>query len=208
MISSAQLADFLSLIAPGFIAIEVFRSEYPVRTRNDNSNLYLYVVYSLIAGVLLGLAYRLPSNLFFGHGIPSKGSIFSPFVLLAVGLLVGQACILYYRLRFWLSSRAAVFKRLRPDPQTTWNRINSDLKNRWAFVFLKDGSVYLGLIKYWNFDPDARSQDFFLESASRVDEDLNLRGKPKAWKDRYSVSCGVYIDLSEVSRIELHGESP
>jgi hypothetical protein len=208
MISSAQLADFLSLIAPGFIAIEVFRAEYPVKTRNDKSNLYLYVVYSLLADVLLALAYRLPPGLFFGHGIPSKGSIFYPLVLLAVGFLVGQACILCYRFRFWLSRRAVVFKGLRPDPQTTWYRINSDLRDRWAIVFLKDGSVYLGLIKYWNFDPDSRSQDFFLESASRVDESLDMRGKPKAWKDRYFVSCGVYIDLSEVSRIELHGESP
>ena len=72
MISSAQLADFVSLIAPGFIAIEVFRSAYPVKTRNDKSNLYLYVVYSLIAGVLLALAYRLPPGLFFGLGIPSR----------------------------------------------------------------------------------------------------------------------------------------
>jgi hypothetical protein len=208
MISSSQLADFLSLIAPGFIAIEVFRSEYPIKTRNDKSNLYLYVVYSLIAGVLLALAYRLPSSLLFGHGIPSKGSVFYPFVLLAVGLLVGHACIQWYRLRFWLSKRAAIFKNLRPDPQTTWNRLNSDLKDRWAIVFLRDGSVYMGLIKYWNFDPDARSQDFFLECASRVDESLDIYEKPKAWKERYSVSCGVYIDTSEVSRIELHGESP
>ena len=208
MISTSQLADFLSLVAPGFIAIEVFRSEYPVKTRNDKSNLYLYVVYSLISGVLLALAYRLPPVFFFGLGIPPRGSIFYPFVLLAVGYLVGLACIFYYRLRFWLSKQAAVFNRLRPDPQTTWNRVNSDLKDRWAIVFMEDGSAYLGLIKYWNFDPDARSQDFFLESASRIDESVDMRGKPKAWKDRYSVSCGVYIDLSEVSRIELHGESP
>jgi hypothetical protein len=208
MISSTQLADYLSLIAPGFIAIEVFRSAYPVKTRNDKSNLYLYVVYSLVAGVVLGLAYRLPSTFLFGYGIPSKSSAFYPFVLLGVGWLVGQACILYYNIRFWLSKRVGVLQGLRPDPQTTWNRLNSDLNDRWAIVFLKDSSVYMGRIRYWNFDPDAKSQDFFLDSASRVDERLDMRGKPTAWKERYSVSCGIYIDTSDVSRIELHGDSP
>ena len=209
MISTSQLADFLSLVAPGFIAIEVFRSEYPVKTRNDKSNLYLYVVYSLISGVLLALAYRLPPSSSSGLGSRPGEAYFtrsfsSPLVILLDWLV--SFTIDYV---FGCQSRPqSLIGYVLTDPQTTWNRVNSDLKDRWAIVFMKDGSAYLGLRKYWNFDPDARSQDFFLESASRIDESVDMRGKPKAWKDRYSVSCGVYIDLSEVSRIELHGESP
>jgi hypothetical protein len=142
MISSSQLANFFSLAAPGFIAIEAFRSAYPVKTRKDKSSPYPYAVYSLAAEVILRLAYRLPPTFFLGHGIPSKSSAFYPFVILGVGWLVEQACILYYGIRFWLSKRVGVLRALRPDPQTTLNRLNSDLGDRWAIVFLGQLRIY------------------------------------------------------------------
>jgi len=205
MVSASQVSDFIALVAPGFIAVEVFRSAYPVKTRSDKSNLYLYVVYSLICASILSLLSQYSSNSLLGLTVPSKGSSFYPVVLLVVGWLVGQGCIIYYRGRHQLSKKSRHLSWLRPDPQSTWNRIHNDFEKQWAYVFLKDGSVYLGYIRFWNFDPDSQNQDFFLASARRVDESLDLRGrKSSEWKERYLIGTGVYISTSEVSRIELH----
>jgi hypothetical protein len=205
MVSASQVADFIALVAPGFIAVEVFRSAYPVKTRSDKSNLYLYVVYSLICASILSLLSQHSSISVLGLKVPSRGTAFYPVVLLVVGWLVGQGCIIYYWSRHRLSKTCRHLSWLRPDPQNTWNRINSDFDKQWAYVFLKDGSVYLGYIRFWNFDPDSQTQDFFLGSARRVDESMDIRGrKSPKWKERYLIGTGVYINTSEVSRIELH----
>jgi hypothetical protein len=208
MISASQASDVVALVAPGFIAIEVFRSAYPVKTRSDKSDVYLYVIYSLVSASLLSLlSHHQPASLL-GFSVPSKGTPLYPLVLLAVGWLVGQGCVIYYWSRYQLSKKFRRLAWLRPDPQTTWNRVNQDLSHQWAYIFLKDGSVYLGYIRFWNFDPDSQSQDFFLDNARRVDERLDIRGqKTPEWTERYLVSTGVYISTSEVSRIELHGPS-
>ena len=40
-------------------------------------------------------------------------------------------------------------------------------------VYLDDGSIYIGYIYEYRFDPDCDDQDFVLSDAKRVDEDLN-----------------------------------
>jgi len=208
MVSVSQVSGFIALIAPRFIAVEVFRSAYPVKSRSDKSNLYLYVLYSLICASILSSLSRLDPSSLLGSKFPSKGTSLYPLVLLGVGWVVGQACILSYRFRFQLSKKCHLLRWLRPDPQTIWNRINQDMDEQWAYVFLKDGAVYLGYIRFWNFDPDSRSQDFFLDRARRVDECLDFKGrKSSEWRERYIIDTGVYISTAEVSRIELHGPS-
>ncbi|MFM2172790.1 MAG: hypothetical protein RLZZ54_717 [Cyanobacteriota bacterium] len=206
MVTAPQISDFIALVAPGFVAVEVFRSAYPAKTRSDKSNLYLYVVYSLICATILSLLSHHSSISSFSLQVPAKGSSFYPFLLLAVGWLVGQACIFCYWIRHLIPRKCDSLRWLRPDPQSTWNRINDDLDDQWVYVFLKDGSIYVGQIRFWNFDPDSPNQDFFLDRARRVDERLDPRGQKSAkWKERYLVETGVYISTAEVSRIEFQG---
>lgn len=206
MVSASQVSDFIALVAPGFIAVEIFRSAYPVKTRSDKSNLFLYVLYSLVCASILALLSQVDTSSVLGLKIPSKGSSLYPVVLLSVGWIVGQLCTFLYWIRFHASKQVRFLKWVRPDPQSIWNRVNQDFDGQWAYVFLKDGSVYLGYVQFWSYDPDSSSQDFFMDRARRVDERLDMRGsKTSEWKERYMIETGVYISTSEVSRIEFHG---
>jgi len=67
--------------------------------------------------------------------------------------------------------------------------------NDYAVVYVDDGSIYLGWIKDYTFDPDAEDNDFLLADAKRVDEQL---------KELYSITGrGVYLSTRNVKRIEF-----
>ena len=100
MVSASQISDFIALVAPGFIAVEIFRSAYPVKTRSDKSNLFLYVLYSLVCASILALLSQVDTSSVLGLKIPSKGSSLYPVVLLSVGWIVGQLCTFLYWIRF------------------------------------------------------------------------------------------------------------
>jgi hypothetical protein len=62
-------------------------------------------------------------------------------------------------------------------------------------VYLDDGSIYLGWIKDFTFDPDADDNDFLLADAKRVDDQL---------AEKYAVTGrGVYLNTRNVKRIEF-----
>ncbi|MFQ5751924.1 MAG: hypothetical protein ACE5HI_07995 [bacterium] len=60
-----------------------------------------------------------------------------------------------------------------------------------AVVFINDGSIYMGKIDYFTFDPNADNQDFRLINARRINDNL---------EEMYSVTgVGVYY----ITRIEF-----
>lgn len=71
--------------------------------------------------------------------------------------------------------------------------------DKWAVVYLNDGTIYRGNIHYYTFDPNSEDYDFVLTDAFKVKDDL---------EEIYEVDgFGVYLSTKNVIRVEfLRGE--
>jgi hypothetical protein len=161
-----HLVDFLVHVMPGFIALQLFRAKYPAKQLSE----FLQVAWSLIYGVILAAVV---------HAIDGR------FLHGRLGTSLA---------RFKIAVHWPRFEGIAPDPQSIWVKVNRP-SNDYAVVYVDDGSVYLGWIKDYTFDPDAEDNDFLLVDAKRVDEQL---------RELYSVTGrGVYLNTRNVKRIEF-----
>ncbi len=190
-----DLIEFILYLAPGFIALELYRSAYPARERNQ----FAQITWSVILGVTIFTFIKWVDEHFLSYALYSKSTGFPEFrliiVLFIVGLSVGGVRIVYHWLRFKISMLHAGLKFLAPEPQSAWAKINEGTNEDWAVVFLNDSSIYLGWISNFTYNPNAESQDFLLSRARRVDENLKVL---------YIVNGqGVYLNTQNVKRIEF-----
>jgi hypothetical protein len=193
--SIAEIIGLILYIAPGFLSMEVYHAFYPVRERNN----FILSTWSIIYGVTISALVRGIDSALLNNILKSNEDTFPSFpfiiVLFFVGILVGFFLVLINIIRFRISQKWPRFKRIAPDPRSTWARINQPSNEDWAAVFLDDGAIYLGWIKYYTFDPNADNQDFLLSYAKRVDENLKVK---------YEIDgAGVYINTKDVKRIEF-----
>jgi hypothetical protein len=84
--------------------------------------------------------------------------------------------------RFKIAAHWSRFEGIAPDPQSIWVKVNRP-SNDYAVVYVDDGSVYLGWIKDYTFDPDAEDNDFLLADAKRLDEQLSCKPQPRYFKN-------------------------
>lgn len=190
-----DISTFLLYVAPGFIAIEIYRHFYPSKERPS----YVYLAQTVVLGVLVlfivrAIDFAFPELRLHSDtsGVPGTGLAFALGVTaVAFGLLwAGQL-----RFRGWLSKRAQWLNWLAAEPDAIWPYVNRPAVDDWAVVYLDDGSIYRGWIKRYRFDPDADHQDFLLSNAARVDDDLN---------EKYPITgIGLYLDTRNVNRIEF-----
>ncbi|UCH94554.1 MAG: hypothetical protein JSV88_30400 [Candidatus Aminicenantes bacterium] len=198
--SIEEIIGLILYIAPGFLTMEVYHAFYPVRERNN----FILSTWSIIYGVTISAFVRGIDTALLNNILQSNKNTFPSFpfimVLFFVGILVGLFLVLINRIRFGISQKWPQIKGMAPDPRSTWAKINQPANEDWATVFLDDGAIYLGWIKYYTFDPNADNQDFLLSHAKRVDENLNIK---------YEIDgLGVYINTKDVKRIEfLKGET-
>lgn len=196
----SSLIQFIIFILPGYITISVYRYKYPVRIRADNHDIIWGAVFGLLEISILTLlfpdvfssisTYDSKDFNILKQGCPILVIIISGFSfgILSVVLTIIRDKVLY---------KVEKLKFLKRVPPSIWDRINSeyDFCDCWAVVFLIDGSIYRGFIKYYQYDPNIENQDFLLAKASRVDENL---------KEKYSVAGpGVYLSTANVNKIEL-----
>jgi hypothetical protein len=117
-------------------------------------------------------------------------------VLFAIGFAAGRFWILLRYLRFKLPEWFPLREKIAPEHeryQSVWPLMA--YSPDWAVVFLNDGSIYMGKIDYFTFDPNADNQDFRLVNARRVNENL---------EEMYSVTgVGVYLNTKDITRIEF-----
>jgi hypothetical protein len=194
------VAEFVLYVIPGFIALEVYRAAYPVKTRSDFVSLTWSAIFGImISYFLIWINGTLLSNVlhYTAGSLPSFEFLLG---LICFGLAIGLIRILLHFLRFKVAASYKAFRGLNPDPQSVWVQVNRTNNRQWATVFLDDASIYLGFIETYKYDPDAIDQDFLLGQARRVDENLNVL---------YSVDgLGVYLNTKNVKRIEFYkGES-
>jgi hypothetical protein len=189
-----HIVEFFLYVMPGFVALQLYRSKYPAKKLSES----LQVAWSLIYGVILaGLVHWIDDRFLHGWlltsapGFPTFRFIMA---LMIFGLLGGAALIAVHWGRFEVARRFPRCAGLAPDPQSIWAKINRP-SNDYAVVYLDDGSIYLGWVKDFTFDPDAEDNDFLLADAKRVDDQL---------KTQYVVTGrGVYLNTRNVKRIEF-----
>ena len=190
-----DLLEFILYIVPGFVALELYRASYPAKERNQ----FAQISWSIILGVLIFTFTKWVDENFLENvlqsqkeGFPSSRFIFS---LLFVAFVTGGGMILLHFLRFQLSTLHNKLSFIAPDPQSIWAKINLKTNKDWAVIFLNDGSIYIGWISLYTYDPNTENQDFLLSKARRVDEKLNAK---------YIIDGqGVYLNTRDVKRIEF-----
>lgn len=190
-----DIVQFLLYVIPGFISIEYFRARFPAKARTD----FITISWSIVFGVgITSLLIWLDSHALHGFlryqpaGFPSLRFLAS---LVAAGFLIGIIRAGLRQLRFVLSHRITSPKWLAPDVNSIWARVNQTGTDQWAMVFLEEDVQYLGYIRYFRNDPDAKDQDFLLAEAFRVD---------KSRRVMYRVDgVGVYLNTRDVRRIEF-----
>jgi hypothetical protein len=191
-----DLAQFVLYVIPGFVALEIYRHVYPVKTRSD----FIVVTWSIVFGLMISFSLIWINENLFGsffrfvpNELPSIGFLLA---LLSCGIVLGLIRVLLRKLRTLIADTTPFFQKLNPDPQNVWYQVNQAKEEYWAVVFLDDESIYLGYIKTFRSDPDKSEQDFLLSHASRVDDHLRVM---------YEVDgLGVYLNTKNVKRIEYY----
>lgn len=190
-----NIVEFVLYVIPGFLVVEIYRAAYPAKEKSEFQQIGWSILYGLlIVAIVKWLDKNVLANSLFSqtNGIP--GLRFT-IALLIAGVIFGLLLILFYKSRFYLSNKTKYLKRIAPDPQSIWAKVNQTINKDWCIIYLYDGAIYLGYISQFTFDPDKESQDFLLSDAKRVDEDL---------KEKYLVTgIGVYLNTKDVKRIEF-----
>lgn len=174
--------------------MEIYRAAYPVKRGGD----FHEIAWSLLHGVLVSSLVKLIDDSALHHFLKSNRPGFPDFrflcALLVVGLFWGSVLVVQYAIRVRLAAWNPIFKRLSPDPQCVWAKINRPTDGRWATIFLDDGSAYSGFIESHSYNPELENQDLLLGDACRVDDQVR-------WI--YAVDGpGVYVNLRNIKRIE------
>lgn len=180
---------------PGFVALHFYRTVYPVKHLSE----FLQAAWSLIYGVVLASFVKAVDGRWLGHKLHSGDEGFPrlPFILALVAIGFGWGFVLVGidKSRLTLSGRFQALRFLAPDVQSIWAKVNQSRVTDWAVVYCADGSIYMGWIKEFTYDPDADDNDFLLSKANCVNEDLTVK---------YEVDgLGVYMNTKNVKRIEF-----
>lgn len=194
-----NIIEFLLYIAPGYVGIQLYRSRWPVEKKDSFHNIASSVILGVIIISILKwmdshwFNYYLESN---NPGFPGikflTGIFFSG--LISGGLLVGQR-----ELRNYLSKKSKFLKFLSPGNDAIWVKINDRTNKDWATVYLDDGSIYLGWISNYIYNPNQQDQDFLLSRAKRLYNNLEVM---------YEIDgCGIYLNTRDVKRIEFRSGS-
>lgn len=190
-----SLIEFVVYVIPGFLAVELYRATYPVRERNE----FHQIGWSILFGVIIVSVVKWIDTFYLDNYLKSD-QIDSPTLLFLIsilsgGIILGLIRIYFHLFRIRLSLKYDALSSFAPDYQSIWAKINQPNNEDWAVVYLDDGTIYLGWITTYTFNPDIDNQDFLLKNAKRVDDDL---------KEIYTVNgIGVYLNTKDVKRIEF-----
>jgi hypothetical protein len=190
-----HIAEFLVYAMPGFVALHLYRTVYPVKSLSE----FLQAAWSLIYGVVLASFVRAVDAKYLDQRLQSTADGFPrlSFILALVvtGLVWGVVLVGINKARLLLSGKFHAFRFIAPDVQSIWAKVNQSQVTDWAVVYTDDGAVYMGWIKEFTYDPDADDNDFLLSKATCVDLNLNVK---------YEVDGqGVYLNTRNVKRIEF-----
>jgi hypothetical protein len=190
-----HIAEFIVYAMPGFLALHIYRSVYPVKGLSE----FLQVAWSIIYGVVLAGLVRGLDGSYLNHKLHSADEGFPrlAFILALViaGVFWGYLLAGVNRARIFLSDKFLFLQPIAPDVQSIWAKVNRAKSTDWAVVFADDGAIYIGWIKEFTYVPDADDNDFLLSRAKRLNADGSVQ---------YEVDGqGLYMNTRNVRRIEF-----
>ena len=169
-----HVAEFIVYAMPGFLALHIYRSVYPVKGLSE----FLQAAWSIIYGVVLASIVRGLDARYLSHelhsaddGFPRLAFIIS---LLTAGVIWGFLLTSFNWIRLVVSGKFQLLQFIAPDLQSIWAKVNVTQASDWAVVFTDDGAIYMGWIKEFTYYPDADDNDFLLSRARRLNEDGSL----------------------------------
>lgn len=190
-----NLIEFVLYVIPGFLAVEIYRATYPAKERSE----FNQIGWSILVGLFIVSFVKWIDNKFCSNVLnsnsPGLPGLRFTCALILCGVLVGLFWIYIHYGRFVLSQKFKLLNKIAPDPQTIWAKINQSTNENWCVVFLDNGSIYMGYISQFTYDPERESYDFLLGKAKRVNEEL---------EEKYIIDgIGVYLNTKDVKRIEF-----
>ncbi|MBG0785806.1 MAG: hypothetical protein H0S79_11955 [Anaerolineaceae bacterium] len=193
-------AEFLLYIVPGYLTIQIYRWRYPVKEKGS----FFEIASSVTIGVfIVYLGIWIDKHVFCYYFVSNSDGLptFRFLVLLfSTSILCGLLLIGQRELRNYLSKTCPKLNWIASGVDSDWVKINSKNNDDWAVVFLDDGSVYLGWIKNYTYNPNFKDQDFILSNAKRLNNDLSVM---------YVIDgIGVYLKTENVKRIEFVNGTP
>lgn len=174
--------------------MQIYRTRFPAKRLSQFevivwSVLHSFVVHLGIAGaaVLLGRSDLDLLN-------QAKNSSIHPStiaVLLGGGIGWGAVLVAFHWFRIKLPFLPS------PDSLAIWPLAagGSAEDELWVIARTKQGSLYLGWVEKYSFDPTAEDHEFLLRPAYVVDTDLNV--------ERDLAEGGVYLNTRDVESLEM-----
>ncbi len=142
-----HIAEFIIYAMPGFLALHVYRTVYPVKGLSE----FLQVAWSLIYGVVLASVVRAVDFRLLNLRLRSEDtgfpSLIFVLVLILAGLIWGFCLVGLNKGRIILSTRFRSLSFIAPDVQSIWAKVNQPSNTDWAVVYADDGAIYVGWIK-------------------------------------------------------------
>ena len=184
----------LLYLLPGFLAMQLYQARYPAKPMSRFEAAGWSILHSFI--ILLGLAsaahiFGCASLDVLSHDTNSKIQPKTIIVLLGGGFIWGRILITYH----WIRIRVPFLPA--PDSQAIWPVVvdNVPKEKLWVLVHTKQGTLYLGWIKEYSFDPAAENHDFLLRPAYLVDKNLHVQ--------RDLTQGGVYLNTRDIESLEM-----
>ncbi len=190
-----NIATILLYVLPGFLAWEIYDSYFPAKKKSDFSE----IAWSVIISIALYTIVKIIDNKFNFRLFENKLAfprVRTIVILLLLGALFGFLLIAIRKGRFYFAGFSERLSFIKPKQTSTWAVINNKNEPSWACIKIVDGSIYLGYISLWKYDPNEAEYDLLLSQARKVDADLNtiydITGK------------GVYIRSQNIVTIEFY----
>jgi hypothetical protein len=190
-----NIAAILLYVLPGFLAWEIYYSYFPAKKKSDFGEIAWSIIISIALYTIVKITdSKLKLNLF------QDGSVFprvrTIIILFILGAIFGAILIGIRTLRFYCANRFLTLSFVKPQEKSTWAAINSKKESSWACIKTTDGTMYLGYISLWKYDPNDTEYDLLLSQARKVDENLDTI---------YEISGeGVYIRSQNITTIEFY----
>ena len=184
----------LLYLAPGFLAMRLYRACYPANRMSQFEGIAWSIVHSFI--ILLGLAgtsWIVDNNALNLFNLNGNSTIQPKTILV---LLVGGIVWSLFLIGFYWFRKIIPFLP-DPDSQSIWPVVATHAPDDelWTLVRTKQGIFYFGWLDKYSFDPAAENHEFVLRPAYLLDADLEVKRNLK--------QGGVYLNTRDIECLEM-----
>lgn len=147
------IPELLLYYIPGYISLRIKEKYCPEKRRDEYNSTAQSIIYSFIIGIVFYFIELITTEVFKSSFFILLDQRFHQLIHLLLAVLLG-----FFLVRF-SSSRIGTFvlkrfnKTLDPSP-SVWIKALKNEEGAWATVYLRNGLIYIGKMKYYTTDPD------------------------------------------------------